>query len=90
MLCKEASALLQLSHPNVCFLHGIQTKQEKHISLVMSLYDVHGFVLMIHDLISFDASNADVDSKNMVVSSFRLSLEVSEDLLPHPPQTYCS
>ena len=45
LVCKEASALSQLSHPNVCFVHGIQTKQENYISLVMSFYDVHGFVV---------------------------------------------
>jgi len=84
LVCKETSALSQLSHPNVCFVHGIQTKQENYISLFMSLYDVHGFVVTIHDLISFDASNAAVDSKNLtttfdsknvLLSSLRLSLD---------------
>lgn len=74
LISKEASVLSQLSHPSVCFVHGIQTKGEKRISLVVSLYDVDGFVVTIHDLISFDASNVAHDSKNMLLSSLCSSM----------------
>ena len=71
LIHREACVLSQLSHPSICFLHGIQVEDDKCTSLVMSLYVIDGVVVTVHDLISFkfDSSNATLVSNSTLLHS---------------------
>ena len=76
LIHREACVLSQLSHPSICFLHGIQVEDDKCTSLVMSLYVIDGVVVTVHDLVSFkfDSSNATLVSNSTLLHSICSSL----------------
>lgn len=69
LLATEACILSQLCHRSVCFLHGVHTTQNKCSSLVMSIYMGQEFVVTVHDLLSFVASETLQDSMDALMSS---------------------
>ena len=70
---REACVLSRLSHPSVCYLHGIQMEGDQCTSLVMSLYVIDDIVVTVHDLLSSDSPNA---SSNALLQSLCSSLHI--------------
>lgn len=96
LVVQEASILVQVRHPYICFLLGIQTKQEP-FQLLTIFYNVDGVSLSVYDAFPYakldDAkkmcygiTKAKINSRNVVGSHEKFSRGISIST----QEEYCS
>lgn len=79
LVVREASALLKLCHPSVCFLLGVQIVCSPYF-LVLNLYTINGFSISMYDLITIsslsDTLQLNLTPKQRVVKCYHTLLNL--------------
>ena len=75
LVMDEASVLLKLPHPSVCFLLGIQTTSPYY--LVLNLYTINGYSISIHDFLTVSFLSETLTPKQCVVKKYHALLNMS-------------